>query len=163
MVGDELRHRGVRKIVGIDIITAAKEAAQRDRPKVYEDYRVADLTELPKRDEEAIKQRRLNCLTTVAALGYGDIPPAAFLKALHLIATPAWLAFNIKEDFLREEDNSGFSRLMRQLIREGYIQPQCYRRYRHRLSIRGKPLYYIAMIAKKLKMVPASLLTSHAN
>lgn len=163
MVGDELRYHGVKKIVGVDILREAKEAALRDRPGVYEDYCVADLTELPKYDEEAIKKHGLNCLTTVAALGYGDIPPAAFLKALELIATPAWLAFNIKEDFLRKQDDSGFSRLIQRLINEGYIQPQCYRRYRHRLSIAGEPLYYVAMIAKKLRAVPTSLLAAHSN
>jgi SAM-dependent methyltransferase len=163
MVGDELKHHGVKKVVGVDILEEAKEAAQRDRPRVYEDYRVADLTDLPEHDEQAIKKHGLNCLTTVAALGYGDIPPEAFLKALDLIATPAWLAFNIKEDFLRDRDSSGFSRLIQRLISEGYIQPQCYRRYRHRLSVAGEPLYYIAMIAKKLRAVPPSLSAAQSN
>ena len=162
MVGDELRHRGVGKVVGVDIIKEAKNASVRDRPGVYDDYRVADLTELPTPDEEVLRKHGLNCLTTVAALGYGDIPPSAFLKALDLISTPAWLAFNIKEDFLHESDQSGFSRLIRRMIQQDYIQPQCYRRYRHRLSISGEPLYYIAMIAKKCKTVTRSLLTEFA-
>ena len=157
MVGDELRHRGVNKVVGVDIIDEAKDAALRDRPGVYADYRVADLTRLSKTDEEALQQHKLNCLTTVAALGYGDIPPMAFLKALDLINTPGWAAFNIKEDFLLESDQSGFSRLIRRLIQQDYIQPQCYRRYRHRISIAGEPLYYIAMIAKKRKPLDSTL------
>ncbi len=97
--------------------------------------------------------RRLdaNCLTTVAALGFGDIPPQAFVKALDLIATPGWLAFNLKEDFLRERDTSGFSRLIRRLNRDGYIQTLCYRRYQHRLSVTSEPLHYVAVIARKLK------------
>lgn len=156
MVGDELRHRGVRKVVGVDILGEAKEATLRDRPDVYEDYRVADLTKLPKADEEALRKHGLNCLTTVAALGYADIPPLAFLKALALVTTPAWLAFNIKEDFLHGNDQSGFSRLIRRLIQEGYILPQCYRRYRHRMSIAGGPIYYIAMIAQKRKPVAST-------
>ena len=162
MVGDELRHRGVDKVVGIDIIEEAKNAAQRDRPDVYDDYRVADLTDLPRADENKLKQHDLNCMTTVAALGYGDIPPAAFLKALDLISTPAWLAFNIKEDFLHESDQSGFSRLIRHMIQQDYIQPQCYRRYRHRMSITGEPLHYIAMIAKKHKRVTNTLVAEYA-
>ena len=81
MVGDELRHRGVRKVVGVDIIEEAKEATLRDRPGVYTDYRVADLTKLPKTDEEALRKHNLNCMTTIAALGYGDIPPLALRKA----------------------------------------------------------------------------------
>jgi len=162
MVGDELRHRCVRQVVGVDIIGEAKEATLRDRPGVYDDYRVADLTELRKTDEDALRKHSLNCMTTVAALGYADIPPLAFLKALDLVSTPAWLAFNIKEDFLHESEQSGFSRLIRQLIQEDYILPQCYRRYRHRLSITGDPLYYIAIIAKKCKPVATRLFAEYS-
>ncbi len=162
MVGDELRHRGVCKVVGVDIIEEAKEATLRDRPDVYDDYRVADLTQLPKTDEDALHEHGLNCMTTVAALGYADIPPLAFLKALDIVSTPAWLGFNIKEDFLHESDQSGFSQLIRRLIQEDYILPQCYRRYRHRMSIAGEPIHYIAVIAKKCKPLVAKLFTEHS-
>ena len=101
-------------------------------------------------------------MTTVAALGYGDIPPLAFLQAMELVSTPAWLAFNIKEDFLHERDQSGFSRLIRQLIQQDHILPLCYRRYRHRLSIAGDPLYYVAMIAKKTKPVTSKLFEEYS-
>ena len=96
--------------MGIDIFQEAKEAAERDRPGVYDDYLVRDLTDLPEPDEERLRQRNFNCLVTVAALGFGDIPPAAFVKALDLIDTPGWIAFNIKEDFLCERDDTGFCR-----------------------------------------------------
>ena len=160
MVGDELQARGVQSIVGIDIIPAAKEAASRDRPDIYDDYFVTDLTDLPEVTEEKLRRNNANCLTTVAALGFGDIPPLAFAKALHLIATPGWLAFNLKESFLREQDESGFSRLIRMLNRDGYIQTMCYRRYQHRISITGKPLFYVAVIARKLRHLDCDLLDS---
>ena len=160
MVGDELQDLGVPSIVGIDIILAAKEAACRDRPDVYDDYRVADLTDLPETEEEMLRRTDANCLTTVAALGFGDIPPLAFAKALDLIATPGWLAFNLKEDFLCERDSSGFSGLIRELNRDGYIQTLCYRRYQHRVSITGEPLFYVAVIARKLKDLDNNLLES---
>lgn len=160
MVGDELQDLGVESIVGIDIIPEAKEATERDRPEVYDDYRVADLTDLPEVEEEHLRRADANCLTTVAALGFGDIPPLAFAKALDLIATPGWLAFNVKEDFIRERDTSGFCRLIRRLNREGYIQTLCYRRYQHRVSIAGKPLYYVAVVARKLKDLDNELLES---
>ncbi|NNF96092.1 MAG: methyltransferase, partial [Halobacteria archaeon] len=131
-------------------------------PGVYEDYCVSDLTNLSKTDENRLREHELNCMMTVAALGYGDIPPLAFLQALDLISTPAWLAFNIKEDFLHERDQSGFSRLIRQLIQQDYILPLCYRRYRHRLSMAGDPLYYVAMIAKKTKPVTSNLFDEYA-
>ena len=40
---------------------------------------------------------------TVAALGYGDIPPQAFAEAFNLISDHGWVAFNIKDRFLQEE------------------------------------------------------------
>lgn len=160
MVGDELQALGVQSIVGIDIDPAAKEATRRDRPKVYDDYRVTDLTDLPETEEEELRRADANCLTTVAALGFGDIPPLAFAKALDLIATPGWLAFNLKEDFLREQDTSGFSRLIRRLNRDGFIQTLCYRRYKHRVSMTGEPLFYVAVIARKLKDLDNDLLES---
>ena len=160
MVGDEFQDLGVPSIVGIDIIPAAKEAATRDRPNVYDDYRITDLTDLPEDEEERLRRNDANCLTTVAALGFGDIPPLAFAKALDLIATPGWLAFNLKEDFLREQDSSGFSRLIRELNRDGYIQTLCYRRYQHRVSITGEPLFYVAVIARKLKDLDNDLFES---
>ncbi len=160
MVGDELKDLGVRSIIGIDIIPAAKEATNRDRPDVYDDYRIMDLTNLPEVEEERLRRADANCLTTVAALGFGDIPPLAFAKALDLIATPGWLAFNLKESFLREQDESGFSRLIRRLNRDGYIQTLCYRRYQHRISISGEPLFYAAVIARKLKELDDDLLES---
>lgn len=151
MMGDELKELGVEAIVGVDIISSAKHATARDRPEVYDDYRVLDLTQIAEDDEEILRRAKFNCLTTVAALGFGDIPALAFAKALDLIETPGWLGLNLKEDFLRDEDTSGFSRLIRQLSNEGFLQVHCYRRYRHRLTTTGKPLFYVAMIAKKLR------------
>ena len=158
MVGDELAVRRAEKIVGIDIIEEARDAQRRDRPEVYDSYHVADLTDLPENIEERLRKDSFNCLTTVAALGFGDIPPAAFLKALDVTDTPAWLAFNIKEDFMRDEDESGFSGLIQKLIRRHLIEVEGYRRYSHRLSMAGKPLYYVAMIARKLEDVPDDLM-----
>ena len=154
MVGDELTAMGAERIVGIDIVQEARDAADRDRPGVYGDYLVTDLTDLPEHEEEGLRNEDLNCLTTVAALGFGDIPPKAFAKALDVIAVPGWLPFNIKEDFLRERDRTGFCKLIRQLCREEVIQIQAYRRYRHRLSVAGTPLHYVAVVARKLRDLP---------
>lgn len=158
MVGDELRALGVDCIVGVDIIPEAKEATLRDRDGIYEDYLVADMTSSANEKFARIVANRLNCLTTVATLGFGDIPPKAFLRALSLISTPGWLAFNIKEEFLSEKDPSGFAGLVQQLIQDGIVQMEAYRRYRHRLSVAGEPIYYVALVATKQRKVPTSFL-----
>ena len=160
MMGDELTVLNVESIVGIDILPNAKEAAHRDRPHIYDDYIVADLTDLPDIDEERLRRIDANCLTSVAALGFGDIPPLAFAKALDLISTNGWVAFNLREDFLNETVADGFSHLIRTLNRDGYIRTMCYRRYQHRVSIDGKPLFYVAVVARKLKDLDSDLLES---
>lgn len=157
MVGDELASRGVDMIVGIDILPEAREAALRDRPGVYDDYLVADLSNLPGHLEKKLRGLRLNCLTSVAALGFGDIPTETFMKALDLIDTDGWIALTIKEEFLHESDASGFCRLVSELNRQRVVQTQAYRRYQHRVSISGKPLYYVALVSRKLCDVPGHL------
>ena len=157
MVGALAQQIGARVCVGVDIIPEARDAADRDRPWVYDDYVVADLTDLPEAEEERIRKQRLNCLMTVAALGFGDIPPKAFLTALRLVQTPAWLAFNVKEDFAHPKDATGFAALLQRLAAEDVIRIESYARYRHRLSTTGEPLHYIAVIATKPRDVPDEL------
>ena len=157
MVGEALRSLPAEKVFGIDVIDQAQKAAQRDRDWAYDDYVVVDLTDMPERLEKHLRSLKSNAMVCVAALGYGDIPTSAFLNAVDLLSTPAWLAFNIKEDFLHDDDGTGFCRLVRELSRRKIIQVQSYERYTHRLSITGEPLYYVTVVARKLKDVPDEL------
>ncbi len=91
----------------------------------------------------------------VAALGFGDIPFAAFLTALNLVESPGWVAFDVEEDFLETTDKTGFAGLLQQLAEEGVIQRESFKRYQHRISFAGKPLHYGVMVAQKLKDIPA--------
>lgn len=163
MVGDELYARQVQRIVGIDLLPEAKEATSRDRPQVYHNYFAVNLTDLSPEIDEYLRGQRFNCLITVAALGFNDIPPTAFIKALDLVDTRSWVALTIKEDFLCEQDNSGFAALIHQLNRDRIIQTQAYRRFRHRFSITGEPLFYVAMIARKLADVPETLMQQQSE
>lgn len=158
MVGEELRQLGVEALLGVDILPEAAEAAHRDRPGVYDDYLVADFTNLSPRLRKKVTDFRANCLVTVAALGFGDIPPSAFMTAYNLVSTPGWVVFNIKENFLSGVDDTGFARLIRAMSEQEYIQIQAYRRYSHRLSVSGQRLHYVAIVARKLRAVPESLL-----
>ena len=149
MVGEELQKRlGVGHLVGVDIIEEAEMAAERDRPGVYDDYRTVDLTAMPASIHEELIDQRLNTLVTVAALGYGDIPPQAFAEAYNLISDHGWVAFNIKDRFLQEE-KSGFSKMIDHMLDEGILTQRDETHYRHRLSVHGKPLHYIAIVAEK--------------
>jgi predicted TPR repeat methyltransferase len=155
MVAEELVARGVRSAVGIDIIEEAAEAAERDRPDVYDAYHVADLTDLPEDVRDDLVERDLSCLTTCAALGFGDIPPLAFAEACNLVADGAWVAFTIKDRFLDgSEDESQFSSLVKRLCDSGRLEVVAQKRYRHRLAADGRELHYVAVVARKRGEVP---------
>jgi hypothetical protein len=157
MVGEELADLGVGAIVGVDIVDAAKMATERDRPDVYLDYLIADMTDL--RDEECrrLREHRLNCLTCVAALGFGDIPPLAFAEAYRLIDKGGLVAFNIKDAFLRNEDSSGFSRLIERMVKDGLLSVAHQTTYQHRLATNGDALHYVAIAGRKEADIPAEL------
>jgi predicted TPR repeat methyltransferase len=149
MVGEELTELGVGSIVGVDILEEAAAAAERDRPGTYDDYLVLDLTAIPPATHAELRARRFDCLVTVAALGFGDIPPAAFAAAHNLIEPGGLVVFNIKEDFIADGDGSGFSKLISSAIHDGALEVRAQRRYRHRLSVAGRPLHYVAIVAQK--------------
>lgn len=155
MVGEELVRLGVRRVVGVDIIQAAAEAAGRDRPTVYDDYFVFDMTNISDGDRRRFEPLELNCLTSVAALGFGDIPPAAFANAYNLIARGGWVAFNIKSDFL-ESEPGGFDGLIRRMIEHGVVEIHAEQQYQHRLATSGEPLIYTALVGVKQSDVPAT-------
>jgi SAM-dependent methyltransferase len=156
MVGEELKKRGVSRMVGADIIPEAKDATERDRPGTYDAYYVADFSNLADNEREDLRAWSFDALVCVAALGFGDIPAIAFIEAFNMIAKSGWIAFNIKETFLDRTDDSGFSRLIRELIFSKYLDLYHLQRYRHRYSIEGEPLYYFALGGKKNADVPPS-------
>ena len=154
MVGEALLEIGAHSFVGVDVVREAREACERDRPGLYRDYVVADFTDLPASTADRIRGHRLNALTTVAALGFGDIPAAAFRTAWNLIETPGWVAFNIKETFLDAKYQYGFALLIRQLVDNGLLEVKTQQRYLHRLSMSGDPLHYIAIVGRKTGQIP---------
>ena len=121
---------------------------RRARPAaVYDDYVVCDLTALD--DDQRARLGTPTLMTTVAALGFDDIPPEAFSEAYAAAADGAWIAFNIKADFLEENEETGFRGLIRRMVRDGALEILASRRYIHRLSTAGEPLEYVAVVGRK--------------
>jgi len=160
MMGEQLRKHGVARLVGVDIITEAKEATDRDRSGIYDDYYVEDFCNLTAERSEDLKEWSFNCLTTVAALGFGDIPAGAFIEAFNILQSKGWTAFNIKESFLNKSDETGFSIAIRELIFSEFLDVYYLERYQHRLSMEGQPLYYFAIAGRKNADIPQDFLTS---
>lgn len=158
IVGEELNKLGVKSVVGVDIIEEAATAVERDRPEVYDDYYVADLTSLSQSTRQALNDKNFNCLVSVSALGFEDIPPLAFAEAYNMVTTPGLVAFNIKDEFVGAEDSSGFSRLIDQITEMEVFELGTEHRYCHRYSMTGDPLFYVAMVGTKKSDIPEELL-----
>jgi 2-polyprenyl-3-methyl-5-hydroxy-6-metoxy-1,4-benzoquinol methylase len=157
LMAEELAELGVELVVGADIIPEAAQAAERDRPETYEEYFVIDMTRVTEDERRAMSSHGFNCLTCVAALGFGDIPPQAFAEAYNLIAPGGWIAFNIKEQFLGNGDRSGFARLIVHMASEGVLSIRRRQRYPHRLAVNGEPIYYVAVVGRKVRDIELPL------
>ena len=160
MMGEELKNFGVSRLIGVDIIQEAYDATIRDRPGLYDAYYIEDFCQLSEEKREELLLWNLDCMVTVAALGFGDIPTKAFIEAFNIIESQGWVAFNIKETFFDASDDTGFSRMIRELIFSEYLDIYHIERYRHRNSIEGEPLFYFAIAGKKNADVPKEFLTS---
>ena len=154
IMAEELRAVGVTHAVGVDILEEARTAAERDRPGLYDDYLVADLTALGAADRTTLSGHGLSALTVVAALGFGDIPPEAFATAYDLVAEGGWIVLTIKDTFLHETDPSGFARMIRGGLESGTLEVARRERFQHRLATDASPLLYEGIVARKRGPLP---------
>jgi hypothetical protein len=154
MVAEAAAAFGVEEIVGLDLLPEARDAALRDRPGLYSDYLALDLTDMTVRERATLEKQDFSAMTCVAALGFGDMPPAAFAEAFNLVSTPGWLAFNLRERFLDDGDPAGFGAFIARMLDEGIIEERARKSYPHRRSVSGEPLSYLALVATKRDDVP---------
>lgn len=158
MFGEQLQTTGVARIIGADISEEARIACERDRPGIYDSYYVCDFCNLDGDTRNELSEWQIDCLSCVAALGFGDIPAKAFANAFNMVAPSGWVAFNIKESFLLESDTSDFSSLIKTLLLSDALEVHHLERYRHRISIDGRPLFYYALVGKKEADIPAHIM-----
>jgi hypothetical protein len=146
--GEELRARGVGTIVASDGIAEAREAAARDRPGLYAEYLVGDTDDLPQ-VPELIRVHGLNALVCAGALGLGHITADSFHRLWTAFAPGAFLSVSLHED-LAVPGGSDFGDYLAGfeeradggeiLVREPF---------RHRLTMAGEPITYVAIVARK--------------
>lgn len=153
MVGERIREEmDCDLLIGVDILPEAKDAAERDRPGLYDEYHVLDLCSLDEQKKKKFESYDFNTLVTVAALGFDDIPTMAFMNAFNLMQEGAWVAFNIKENFLSDNDNSGYKEMIGNVM-DDTLDILEERKYCHRLSLAGDELCYRAIVGRKLNDV----------
>ena len=154
MVGERLAELGIESLVGLDLLPEARDAAHRDRPGLYDDYLAVDITDLDRGERAGLESQDFNAMTCVAALGFGDIPPAAFAEAFNLVDSPGWIAFNLRERFVEDTDPAGFGTFIKRMFDEGVLEECARTTYTHRQSVAGEPLDYVALVATKRRDVP---------
>jgi predicted TPR repeat methyltransferase len=154
MVGELLGGLAVGEIVGVDLLPEARDAANRDRPGLYEAYYALDMTQLSPDNRRDLMRHDFDLMTCVAALGFGDIPTLAFAEAFNLVGSPGWIAFNIRDRFLEENCESGFGGLLARMFAEGVLVERTRTRYCHRVSVAGEALEYEAIVAEKHADIP---------
>ena len=93
--GEALAAEGMRPVLGTDIVPAAREAALRDRPGLYRDYRTLDLLDLSARERSALIAAHANALSCVAPVGEdpSQLPPAVLTTAAQMLSADALVVY----------------------------------------------------------------------
>lgn len=147
--GQALRAIGVGTVVGLDREPAAKPAAHRDRPGVYDDYVVGDLL------AGAADQLRPHAFTSVlalAAIGVGHVPPAALERALALLEPGDLFGFAVTPALLPGSEDpegiaTGYPDYLDSLLRAG--EELAREAYVHRRQTDGTPHEAVALIGRR--------------
>lgn len=159
LVGEVLYRNGVRSLIGIDILKEATSAVQRDRPQVYRDCYVLNLDKVEDKTRKRLRREKFNLLTCGSALDFNDIPPTSFVNAYNLLVPNAWFVINIKGEIhfsTQKADAKGsIAAFIQYLIQKKMATLYRYEIYQHRLSTDGRPIFYTAVLGRKLRDIPA--------
>ncbi len=139
--GEALAAAGLRPVVGTDIVSAAREAALRDRPGLYDSYLILDLLRLTDAERTSVSAHRANALSCVAPVGdqASELPGAALVAAAGLLAPDALVVY------LHDPHRSSPDVVTPDLWAAGLgeridARELTRRRYVHRYTVNGAPV-----------------------
>jgi hypothetical protein len=145
--GQALAAQGLRPVVAIDTEPAARAAALRDRPGLYQAYLIADVLALTPGEVRMIRALAPNALACVGAIGLDHVPPAALPAALELLADDSLLGYTLAEAN-RTVDGAEISARLSEIAERWRIDELARERYRHRLTVSGRPIWWEAVIVR---------------
>jgi hypothetical protein len=148
VMGEALRERGVGKLVASDAIAEARDAALRDRPELYAEYLVGDTDDLPQ-VPELIGDHGLNALVAAGALGLGHNSAASFHRLWSHFPADAWFAVSVHIDLAKPGGSDFGDYLAGFEDRDGGGEIVLRVPFRHRLTMAGDPITYVAIVARK--------------
>jgi hypothetical protein len=134
--GEALAAHGLNPVLGTDIVPAARDAALRDRPGLYDQYLTLDLLVLTEAQRATVAGLRANALCCVAPVGDDPsmLPPAALRAAGALLQPDALVAYmhdpapGVPDAMTVEPWGEGVP-----------AQELARRRYVHRYTVNGTP------------------------
>lgn len=141
-IGGELLRRevGAAGVVGLDLEPAAREAAERDHPGVYDDFLVADLSASPE-TWAVLAARSFTALVAVSAIGEGHIPLELLRDAVHgLVPADGLFAFAVAEELAEAFLDAFFAQVDAERLDS--------REYVHRRQTDGSPHRATAVVAR---------------
>jgi hypothetical protein len=153
--GEALRHARLRPVLGTDIVPAARVAALRDRPGVYDDYLTLDLLTLTPAQQEMLRALRANAISCVVPVGSGlqQLPPKALTAAARLLSEDALVVYLHDPQF--GDDDEITERLWRRELGEQIRAELLSRsRYLHRQTVTGRPYEMDAVVWRRPRHPP---------
>jgi hypothetical protein len=142
LVGELLLRGGVKRMVGVDALPAARAACMRDRPGVYGSYLTGDLASGDGQLCALLREQRLGGLVSAGAFGGTHAPPAALVNALAILLPRAPVALTIDERWMDASDPDGFGVAVELLADHGDLEVTERTRFRHRITTTGEPIFY---------------------
>lgn len=149
IVGRNLKNMGIGYLTGLDILESAKEAVERDKPDLYDNYYAVDLTQVPQQIEQELKSIQYNCMVVVSATGWDHIPVSGLEKALDIIVPGGWVIYHTKREQQGTKSHAGSVKWIDQMIESGRIELQLQEPCFHRYSINKEAIYYEIIIGTK--------------
>src|SRR6185312_427246 len=119
LVGELLLGGGVKRMVGVDALPAARSACMRDRPGVYSTYLIGDLAAGDSELCGALRGHGIGGLVSAGAFGGTHAPPAALANALAILPPGAPVALTIDERWMDTSDPDGFGSEVQRLADQG--------------------------------------------
>jgi SAM-dependent methyltransferase len=145
--GEALRGLGVGSVLAVDLEPAARMAAQRDRPGVYEDFVVADMAS----DSHRFSDRGLTAVVALSAIGPGHVTPEALRRTLALLCPGGLYAFAVMPALLPGSDDeagraTGYPAYLTELLAQS--EELAREAYVHRRQADGSPHEAVALVGR---------------
>jgi hypothetical protein len=142
LVAELAARYGITDAIGVDSLESAREACQRDRPGLYREYVVADLTRTNLRLLSDLKRLGASAMTGAGAFGGSHASADALRVALRLLPRGAPAAFTIDERWTSTDGPGAFRTSLAELISSESLILLERSRFEHRVTTAGVPLYY---------------------